>query len=131
MLSSFRNLVLISAALSTTAAFAAEQKRVEVPFSFVAKNHAYQAGSYTVSVDWAKSTMTLNRVGTPDRPLVWIMVPGPNGPGLSEVSLTFDVAGTDHVLKTIRYEKYITPNLDSKRDARPKNTVEAATTTGD
>ena len=44
MLMSFRNLVLISAALCTTAAFAAEQKRVDVPFSFVAKNHAYQRG---------------------------------------------------------------------------------------
>ena len=61
MLLSFRNLVLSSAALCTTAAFAAEQKKVEVPFSFVAKNHAYQAGSYTVTVDWTKSLVTLKR----------------------------------------------------------------------
>ncbi len=61
MLMSFRNLVLSSAALCTTAAFAAEQTRVEVPFSFVAKNHAYQAGSYTVTVDWTKSLVTLSR----------------------------------------------------------------------
>lgn len=127
MLSSFRNLVLISAALTTTAAFAAEQRRVEVPFSFVAKNHAYQAGSYTVSVDWSKSMVTLRQIGEPTQPLVWIVVPGPNGPDPSKVSLTFDVAGPEHVLKTIRYEKYITPNLDT----RPKNAVETTTTIGE
>ena len=127
MLSSFRNLVLISAALSTTAAFAAEQRRVEVPFSFVAKNHAYQAGSYTVSVDWAKSMVTLSQVGKPSQPLMWVVMPGPNGPDPSKVSLTFDVAGPQHVLKTIRYEKYITPNLD----ARPKHAVENTTTIGE
>ncbi len=127
MLSSLRNLVLISAALSTTAAFAAEQRRVEVPFSFVAKNHAYQAGSYTISVDWSKSTVTLSQVGKPSHPLMWIVMPGPNGPDPSKVSLTFDVAGPEHVLRTIRYEKYITPNLD----ARPKHAVENTTTIGE
>jgi hypothetical protein len=127
MLSSFRNLVLISAALSTTAAFAAEQRRVEVPFSFVAKNHVYQAGSYTVSVDWARSMVTLNQVGKPSQPMIWIVMPGPNGPDPSKVSLTFDVAGPEYVLKTIRYEKYITPNLD----ARPKHAVEKTTTIGE
>ena len=60
MLMRFRNLVLLSAALCTTAAFAAEQKRVDVPFSFVAKDHAYAAGSYTVAVDWTRSMVTLS-----------------------------------------------------------------------
>ena len=127
MLSSFRNLVLISAALSTTAAFAAEQKKVDVPFSFVAKNHVYQAGSYTVAVDWSKSMVTLSQIGEPSQSLKWIVLPGPNGPDLSKVSLTFDVAGTDHVLRTIRYEQYITPNLD----ARPKRTVERTSEIGE
>lgn len=127
MLSSFRNLVLISAALSTTAAFAAQPRRVEVPFSFVAKNYAYQAGSYTVTVNLAKSMVTLSQNGKLSRPLTWIVAPGPDGSGLSTVSLIFDVAGTDHVLKTIRYEGYITPDLD----ARPKNTAEKTTTIGE
>ena len=95
MLMRFRNLVLLSAALCTTAAFAAEQKTVDVPFSFVAKNHAYNAGSYTVAVDWTRSVVTLSKVGTPSQPLVWIMVPASNNQ--SKVSLTFDVAGPEHV----------------------------------
>jgi hypothetical protein len=71
--------------------------------------------------------VTLNQVGKPSRPMIWIVMPGPNGPDASKVSLTFDVAGTEHVLKTIRYEKYITPNLDR----RPKHTVETTTTIGE
>jgi hypothetical protein len=124
MLMRFRNLVLLSAALCTTAAFAAEQRTVNVPFSFVAKNHAYAAGSYTVAVDWTKSVVTLSKIGS--QPLMWIMVPAANG-GDPKVSLTFDVAGSDHVLRTIRYEKFATPNLDRQ----PKHKVEAITTVGE
>jgi hypothetical protein len=127
MLLSFRNLVLSSAALCTTAAFAAEQKKVEVPFSFVAKNHAYQAGSYTVTVDWTKSLVTLNEIGKPSQPLMWIMVPGETDPSHPKVRLTFDVTGSDHVLRTIQYETFITPNLDAK----PKQRVEGTTTIGE
>ena len=125
MLMRFRNLVLLSAALCTTAAFAAEQKTVDVPFSFVAKNHAYQAGSYTVSVDWTRSVVKLSKIGKPSQPLVWIMMPASNGQ--SKVSLTFDVAGPEHVLRTIQYETFATPNLDR----RSKHKVEDITTIGE
>jgi hypothetical protein len=125
MLFSFRNLVLSSAALCATAAFAAEQKTVEVPFSFMAKNHVYQAGSYTVTVDWARSVVTLSENSKQSQPLTWIMVPGDTGH--PKVSLTFDVNGPDHVLRTIRYETFITPNLDAKPQAR----VEGTTTVGE
>ena len=126
MLMRFRNLVLLSAALCTTAAFAAEQKTVDVPFSFVAKNHAYEAGSYTVAVDWTRSVVTLSKIGKPGQPLMWIMVPAANG-SHPKVSLTFDVAGPDHVLRTIQYETFATPNLDTQ----PKHKVEDATTIGE
>jgi hypothetical protein len=118
----FRNLVLSAAALCTTAAFAAELKTVDVPFSFVAKNHAYEAGSYTVAVDWTRSMVTLRKAGS--EPLTWVIVPADNG---NKVSLTFDVAGSDHVLRTIRYEAFATPNLDPQ----PKHRVESTTTVGE
>jgi hypothetical protein len=126
MLMRFRNLVLLSAALSATAAFAAEQKTVNVPFSFVAKNHAYAAGSYTVAVDWTKNTVTLSKIGKPGQPLTWIILPADNSSD-SGVGLTFDVAGSDHVLRTIRYEKFATPDLNSQR----KPAVESASTIGE
>ena|SRR5277367_6671162 len=127
MLMSFRNLVLTSAALCSTAAFAAEQRRVEVPFSFVAKNHAYQAGSYTVAVDWQKSMVTLSEIGRSSQPLMWIIVPGAIDPRYPTVSLTFDVSGQKHVLRTIQYETFATPNLNKQ----PKYRVEGSTTIGE
>jgi hypothetical protein len=126
MLMRFRNLVLVSAALCTTAAFAAEQRTVKVPFSFVAKDHAYAAGSYTVAVDWERSLVTLRRIGKPSQPLMWIMLPAENG-GQPKVSLTFDVAGREHVLRTIRYERFATPNLDRQ----PRHKVDETTTIGE
>ena len=122
MLVRFRNLVLLSAALCTTAAFAAELRTVDVPFSFVAKNHAYEAGSYTVAVDWTRSMVTLSKIGS--QPLSWIIVPADSG---SKVSLIFDVSGSNHVLRTIRYETFATPNLDRQ----PKHKVESTTTVGE
>ena len=126
MLTRFRNLVLLSAALCTTAAFADELNTVNVPFNFVAKNHAYEAGSYIVAVDWSRSVVTLRKTGKPCLPLMWIIVPADNG-SHPRVGLTFDVAGPDHVLRTIRYETYATPNLDRQ----PKHKVESTTTIGE
>jgi hypothetical protein len=123
----FRNLLLSSAALCATAAFAAEQKTVDVPFNFVAKNHAYQAGSYTVAVDRVRSVVTLSKIGNPSQPLKWIMLPGDNDPSHAHVRLTFDVTGQAHVLRTIQYETLVTPNLDSQ----PKHTIEGTTAVGE
>lgn len=126
MLMRFRNLVLLSAALCTTAAFGAEMKTVDVPFTFVFKNHVYEAGSYTVAVDWTKSTVTLNKIGKPSQPLTWIMLPADNS-GHPKVSVTFDVAGSEHVLRTIQYGTFATANLD----AQPKHKVEGTTNIGE
>ena len=46
-----RTLILSSAALCSTAAFAANEVRVNVPFSFVCKDHTYQAGAYKVEIN--------------------------------------------------------------------------------
>jgi hypothetical protein len=127
MLMSFRNLVLSSAALCATAAFAAEQKRVEVPFAFVAKNHTYQAGSYGISVDSTNSFVTLSAIGRTSRPLTWILVPGDGNLNHSNASLTFDVTRSGNVLRTIQYQSLSTPNLNKM----PKQTVEGSTTIGE
>jgi hypothetical protein len=123
---SFRNLVLSSAALCATAALAAEQRRVEVPFAFVAKNHAYQAGAYTISVDSTNSFVTLTAIGKANRPLTWILVPGDGNPAHPRASLTFDVTRSGNVLRTIQYQTLSTPNLD-----KPKDRVEGAATVGE
>jgi hypothetical protein len=126
MLVSFRNLILSSAALCATAAFA-EQKRVEVPFDFVAKNHAYQAGSYAISIDDTRSFVTLREIGKTSRPLTWIVFPGNGDASHPKVSLVFDVTQSGKVLRTIQYQTLTTPNLDTK----PKQAVENTWSVGD
>jgi hypothetical protein len=127
MLVSFRNLVLSSAALCATAAFAAEQKRVEVPFAFVARNHAYQAGAYAVSIDSTRSFVTLSELGRSSQPLTWIARPGDTDPNHPTVSLTFDVTKSGNVLRTIQYQTLTTPNLNKK----PNQAVESSTSVGE
>jgi hypothetical protein len=127
MLLRFRNVVLSAAALCATAAFAAEPRMVNVPFSFVAKNHAYQPGPYIISVDWTRSMVTLTEVGKRGQKMAWILLPGDSDPRHSKVSLSFDVKGTEHVLRTIQYQTFITPNLDPK----PKRVMESTTAIGE
>jgi hypothetical protein len=122
-----RNLVLLSAALSSTAAFAANPTRVNVPFNFVAENHAYQAGSYIVQVDEQRSVMTLSNVNEPQHNMMWIIAAGETDPAHPKVSLTFDVTGQNHVLRTIQYGTLITPNLDKT----PKQQVESTNVIGE
>ena len=126
MLMSFRNLVLSSAALCATAAFA-EQKRVEVPFAFVARNHAYQAGAYVISINDTRSFVTLREIGKSSQPLTWIVFPGDTDPSHRKVSLTFDVTQSGNVLRTIQYQSLVTANLNKK----PKHGVESTTSLGE
>lgn len=126
---SLRNLVLSSVALCSTTAFAANQTRVHVPFNFVVKNHAYQAGSYNVELDPMSSSVKLISIEKGTTPMMWILWPGgvDGGANLPTVALTFDVTGEEHVLRTIRYGTMITPNLDT----RPKHRVDSIMTIGE
>src|ERR1700722_4570258 len=71
-----RTLVLSSAALCSTAAFAASEVRVNVPFNFVAKNHTYQAGAYKVLIEPEHSVVTLRQVEDPAQSAMWLVGPG-------------------------------------------------------
>jgi hypothetical protein len=118
MRSILRSLVLSSAALCATAAFADGQARLDVPFNFVVKGHAYQAGSYKVGIDSERFFVTLSNVKVPTQSQLWLVTPA--NADHRKVSMTFDVVGPDHVLRTIQYGAFVTKNLD----ARPKQKVE-------
>ena len=113
---SLRTLVLSSAALCSTAAFAANQARVDVPFNFVVKNHTYQAGAYRVEVEPERSLVTLSKAQDPAMSLMWLVRPGDSDtypPAYPpKVRLTFDSMGTDMVLRTVQYGGLTTPNLN-------------------
>jgi hypothetical protein len=109
-----RTLVLSSAALCSTAAFAANEVRVNVPFNFVAKNHTYQAGAYKVLIEPEHSVVTLRKVEDPGQSAMWLVGPGDSqGPQL-KVRLTFYGTGQNMVLRKIQCGGLTTQNLDQK-----------------
>jgi len=126
---SLRTLVLSSAALCSTAAFAANQARVDVPFNFVVKNHTYQAGTYRVEIEPQRSLVTLSKVTDPVESLMWIAGPGDSNGYPPKVRLTFDSLGEgeDMVLRKVQYGAFATPNLD----AHPKHKVTATRIVGE
>jgi hypothetical protein len=113
---SLRTLVLSSAALCSTAAFAAStnQARVDVPFNFVVKNHTYQAGAYKVAIEPARSLVTLYKIQNPVQSGTWLVGPVDKEDNPLKVRLTFDTIGTDRVLRTIQFGELTTQNLDAK-----------------
>ncbi len=106
-------LVLTSAAVCATAAFAANQARVDVPFSFTAKGHTYPAGAYNVTLDSNGQTVTLQSRADSTRQIGWIV--GPAEAASYPAVVKFDQIGTDYTLKTIQLSNHITPNLDTQR----------------
>jgi hypothetical protein len=121
---SLKSFVLGSAALCATAAFAANQARVDVPFSFTAKGNSYPAGMYDVVLDGNRTFITLASRVDLEKQIRWAV--GPSEPAKMSAVVTFDQVGTDHELKTIQFGDKITPNLDS----HPKHGVSATTSVG-
>ena len=128
---SLRSLVLSSAALCSTAAFAANQARVDVPFNFTVKNHTYQAGTYRVEVEPERSLVTLSKTQDPAMSLMWLVRPGDSDtypPAYPpKVRLTFDSMGEDMVLRSVQYGGLTTPNLN----AHPKHKGKTTTIVGE
>jgi hypothetical protein len=118
---SLKTLVLSSAALCSTAAFAASanQVRVDVPFNFVVKNHTYKAGTYKVEIEPGRFLVTLRRITDPVQSGTWLVGPTESQDNPAKMRLTFDTIGTDKVLRTIQFGELTTQNLD----AHPKQKV--------
>jgi hypothetical protein len=109
-----RTLVLASAAFCSTAAFAANEVRVNVPFNFVVKNHTYQAGTYKVVVEPERSLVTLRKVEDPVQSGSWFVGPGDGEATPHKVCLTFDPIGENMALRSIQYGALTTPSLDAQ-----------------
>ncbi len=120
----FKTLVLSSAALCATAAFAANQARVDVPFSFTAKGQSYPAGKYDVTLDPSHNIITLVNQQDANKHIAWTS--GPAESAKTPVVMKFDAVGNDHSLKTIQLGERVTPNLDT----RSKRGISATTSVG-
>ena len=120
-----KTLVLSSAALCATAAFAANQARVDVPFSFTARGQSFPAGPYSVILDSNDQIVTfLCRGAGAKQQFSWVV--GPAEPANYPVVVKFYRTGTDYTLKSIQMNDRVTPILDKDR----KGGVAATTSIG-
>ena len=113
MRTTLKTLLLASAALCTSAAFAVDHARVNVPFSFTAKGHSFPAGEYKVAMDANHDFVTLSCQTDTSRAISWAT--GPAEAASTPVVIEFDKVGADYALKTIQLGDHITPNLDRNR----------------
>jgi hypothetical protein len=105
-----KTLVVPAVALCATAAFAANNARVDVPFSFTAQGQSYPAGRYEVMTDANQNFVTLANEADTSKHLTWLVEPA--DAAKTPTVVTFDQAGNGHYLKTVQLGGKITPNLD-------------------
>ena len=108
-----RSLVLTSAALCATAAFAASKVVVNVPFNFETHGHALPAGQYEVSLDSHANVLTLSSTTNTKQTLMWTVAPAESIATTPILSMKFDDAGYTHELHSIQLGTRVTSVLDA------------------
>jgi hypothetical protein len=106
----FKAIAFSSIAFCATAAFAANQARVDVPFSFTAEGQSYPAGSYDVALDANHNVVTMASKTDATKHISWTV--GPAEAANAPAVIKFDHVGADYDLKTIQLGERVTPVLD-------------------
>lgn len=110
-------LVSAAAALAPHSALAAS-KTVDVPFSFTASGRQCPAGAYNVALEKMNQVVRLTSPSAHVN-LVWLAGPGDANPNDTRVVLSFDEAGSTHVLRLVQYGGAVTSRLDKNAPAHP------------
>src|ERR1700759_5621815 len=108
-----RSLVLTSAALFATAAFAADKAVVNVPFNFESHGKAFPAGQYQVSLDPSTHVITMSDMANAPETVMWTSSPADYSAGTPMVRIKFDDAGYTHELHSVKVARGITSVLDA------------------
>lgn len=108
-----RSLVLTSAALCATAAFAAPKVVVNVPFNFETHGQAFPAGQYAVTLDLHSNVLTLSNTENTKQSVMWAVSPAESIATTPVLSMKFDDAGYTHELHSIQLGARITSVLDA------------------
>ncbi len=106
----FKSIAVSSVVFCATAAFAANQAKVNVPFNFTAQGQSYPAGSYEVSLNASDSFVTMESKTDATKHITWNV--GPTDEASTPVVVRFDHVGADYALKTIQIGEHVTPVLD-------------------
>jgi hypothetical protein len=113
MRSMLRALVLTTAAICASAAFAADRAVVNIPFNFENHGKVYPAGTYAAALDMNMSMLTLRNTANPKLNLSWVTSPADYNFKAQVLRLQFnDQEGTKQ-LHTIQLGSRITSVLDA------------------
>jgi len=105
-----KSMVVSSVVFCATAAFAANQAQVNVPFTFTAHGQSYPAGSYQVSLDANHNFVTMASKMDASKHISWNV--GPVEEAKAPAIVKFDRVGADYSLRTIQMGERVTPVLD-------------------
>ncbi|HTD56370.1 MAG TPA: hypothetical protein VK670_13360 [Silvibacterium sp.] len=108
-----RSLVLTSAALFATAAFAADKAVVNVPFNFESHGQAFPAGEYQVSLDKNANVITMSNMTNTAQTVMWTASPADYTAGSPILRLKFDGTGYTHELHSVQIASRTTSVLDA------------------
>jgi hypothetical protein len=106
----FKSIAVSSVVFCATAAFSANQAKVNVPFNFTAEGHSYPAGSYEVDLDANHNIVTMASKADTTKHISWTV--GPAEAANTPAVIKFDHVGADYDLKTIQIGEHVTPVLD-------------------
>lgn len=108
-----RSVVLATASLCATAAFAATKAVVNIPFSFVSQGQAFPAGQYAATLDTFHNMLALKSTTNTKLSAQWIAGPADFNPNDEKLTLKFDDLGGRHTLRTMQLGPRITSRLDA------------------
>jgi hypothetical protein len=124
-----RSVVLATASLCATAAFAANQAVVNIPFNFVSQGHAFPAGKYIATLDSTHSILALNNATDTRVSARWVAGPADYNPNDEKLTLKFDDLGNSRTLRTVQLGPRITSRLDAPARHHDAGSI-AATVSG-
>jgi hypothetical protein len=109
---SILRMLVLTPALCTTAAFAADRVSVDMPFSFESHGRVFPASRYDVSLSDDRRMLTLTSRTNPADRATWTTLSADKSPMDSELSMQFDRNGSIPELRAVRLGAYRTPILD-------------------
>jgi hypothetical protein len=113
MHSMLRALVLTTAAICASAAFAADRAVVNIPFNFENHGKVYPAGTYAAALDLNMSRLTLHNTADPRLNLSWVTSPADYDANEKVLRLKFNNLEGTKQLHTIQLGSRITSVLDA------------------
>jgi hypothetical protein len=105
-------MLVLTPALCTTAAFAANRVSVNMPFSFESNGRVFPASRYDVILNDDRRMLTLTSKTNPADTATWMTLSTGKGPMDPELSMQFDRNGETPELRDVRLGTYRTPILD-------------------